>query len=41
ALAEEAMSSGRSVYALVLEKELLPKPALEEMLKPENMVRPR
>ncbi|MBN1937954.1 MAG: aspartate ammonia-lyase [Candidatus Aminicenantes bacterium] len=41
ALAEEAVSSGRSVYALVLEKELLPKHVLEEMLTPENMVRPR
>jgi aspartate ammonia-lyase len=40
-LAKEAMATGRSVYALVLEKELLPKKELEEILKPENMVRPR
>jgi len=41
ALAREAMESGRSVYALVLEKGLLPKNELDEILKPENMVRPK
>ncbi len=41
ALAQEAVSTGRSVYALVLEKELLPKKELEDMLRPENMVHPR
>jgi len=40
-LAKEAMATGQSVYALVLEKELLPKGDLEEVLKPENMVRPK
>ncbi|MCX6566121.1 MAG: aspartate ammonia-lyase [Candidatus Aminicenantes bacterium] len=41
ALAQEAMSSGRSVYALVLEKGLLPAEILDDVIKPENMIRPR
>ena len=41
ALAQEAMSSGRSVYALVVEKGLLTKEQLDDILKPENMIRPR
>ena len=41
ALAEEAISSGRSVYALVQEKGLLSQERLDEVMKPENMVRPR
>lgn len=41
ALAEEAMATGRSVYAVVSEKGLLPKERLDEIAKPENMVRPR
>ena len=41
ALAREALDSGRDVYGLVLEKGLLTKSRLEEVLKPENMVRPR
>ena len=41
ALAREALDSGRDVYGLVLEKGLLTKSKLEEVLKPENMVRPR
>jgi aspartate ammonia-lyase len=40
ALAAEAMDRGRDVYGLVLEKALLTKERLEELLKPENMVRP-
>ena len=41
ALAAEAMAGDRDVYGLVLEKGLLTKEKLEELLKPENMVRPR
>jgi aspartate ammonia-lyase len=40
ALAAEAMETDRDVYGLVLEKGLLTKERLEELLKPENMVRP-
>lgn len=39
-VAKEALDTGRSVYELVLEKELLSKEELEEILKPENMIRP-
>ena len=41
ALAQEAIESGRSVYALVAEKNLIPKEKLDEIFKPENMIRPR
>ncbi len=40
ALAAEALESDRDVYGLVLEKGLLTREKLEELLKPENMVRP-
>ena len=41
AIAKEALKTGGSVYNLVLEKELLSKEALDEMLRPENMTDPR
>ncbi|MDZ7764106.1 MAG: aspartate ammonia-lyase [Melioribacteraceae bacterium] len=40
-LAKEALESGRGVYELVLEKKLLTKEELDDILKPENMVKPR
>lgn len=39
-VAKEALETGRSVYELVLEKKLLSKEELEELLKPENMIKP-
>ncbi len=39
-VAKEALETGRSVYSLVLEKQLLTKEELEEILKPENMIKP-
>ena len=39
-LAKEALKENRSVYELVLEKKLLSKDQLDELLKPENMIRP-
>ncbi len=39
-IAKEALASGRSVYALVLEKGLLTEAALEEILKPSALTRP-
>jgi len=41
AVAKEALKTGGSVYALVLEKQYLSKAELDEMLKPENMTDPR
>lgn len=41
AIAKEALRTGRPVYDLVLEKGLLSKEKLDEMLKPENMTQPR
>ncbi len=41
AVAKEALESNRSVYDLVLEKGLLSRDALDEILAPENMMRPR
>ncbi len=41
AVAKEALETGRSVYELVLEKNLLTQAELEDILKPENMVKPR
>jgi aspartate ammonia-lyase len=41
ALAREALEQDRDVYGLVLEKGLMTKDRLEEVLKPENMTRPR
>ncbi len=40
-IAKEALESGKSVYELVLEKGLLSKEKLEDILKPENMIKPR
>jgi aspartate ammonia-lyase len=40
-LAKEALDSGRGVYELVLERKLLTKEGLEELLAPENMIAPR
>jgi len=41
AIAKESLKTGRSVYDLVLEKGWMTKEALEDMLKPENMTKPR
>ena len=41
AVAQEALASGRSVYALVLEKGLLSKEQLDDILRPENLTQPR
>jgi aspartate ammonia-lyase len=41
ALAKAAMETDRSIYDLVLEKGFLTKNALDEVLAPENMTRPR
>lgn len=40
-VAAEALQSGRSVYELVLEKKLMTKKQLDEVLLPENMITPR
>lgn len=40
AIAKEALETGRGVYELVLEKGLLTKEQLDEILKPENMIHP-
>lgn len=40
-IAKEAMKTGGSVYAIVLEKGYLSKDELEDILKPENMIKPR
>ena len=40
-IAKEALKTGGSVYTLVLEKGLLSKEQLDEMLSPENMTDPR
>ena len=40
-VAKEALQSGRSVYDIVLEKGLLGEAELEEIIKPENMIKPR
>jgi aspartate ammonia-lyase len=40
-VAQEALVSGRSVYELVLEKKLLSKEKLDEILQPEVLTRPR
>lgn len=40
-LAKEAQETGRGVYELVLEKKLLSKSELDDLLKPENMIKPR
>ncbi|OFX42871.1 MAG: aspartate ammonia-lyase [Bacteroidetes bacterium GWE2_40_63] len=40
-LAKEALTTGRSVYELVLEQHLLSKEELDNILAPENMIKPR
>jgi aspartate ammonia-lyase len=40
-IAKEALKTGGSVYTLVLEKGLLSKEQLDDMLSPENMTDPR
>ena len=39
-IAQQALASGRSVYDLVLEKKLLSKAQLDEILHPENLTKP-
>jgi aspartate ammonia-lyase len=39
-LAKEALDNDRGVYELVIEKKLLSKQELDEILKPENMIEP-
>jgi aspartate ammonia-lyase len=41
ALASEALANNRSVYDLVLEKNLLTKEMLDELLQPERMIKPQ
>jgi aspartate ammonia-lyase len=40
-IAKEALETGKSVYELVLDKQLLSRKQLDEILKPENMIQPR
>jgi len=40
-IASMALETGESVYDLVLQEKLLSKDELDDMLKPENMTRPR
>ncbi len=40
-LAKEALETNRGVYELVLEKKLLSRAELDDLLKPENMIKPR
>ena len=40
-IAKEAMRTGGSVYEIVLEKGYLSREELDDILKPENMVKPR
>ena len=40
-LAQEAMRTGKGIYDLVLERQLMDKAELDNILKPENMVKPR
>ncbi len=40
-LAKEALETNRGVYELVLDKKLLSKEELDELLKPENMIKPK
>ncbi|MCD7968908.1 MAG: aspartate ammonia-lyase [Alistipes sp.] len=41
ALAREALQTGKGIYDLVLENGLMSKDELEDILRPENMVKPR
>lgn len=40
-VAKEALDSGEGVYDIVLEKELLSREELDEILNPENMIKPK
>ena len=40
-IAKEALETGKSVYNLVLEHNLLSKEALDDILNPENMLAPK
>jgi aspartate ammonia-lyase len=40
-VAQQALKTGRSVYELVLEKKLLTKERLDEILQPDVLTRPR
>jgi aspartate ammonia-lyase len=40
-VAKEALKTGRSVYEIVLEKKLLEKEHLDEIIQPKNMVKPK
>jgi aspartate ammonia-lyase len=40
-LAKEALEKNKGVYELVLEKKLMSKEELDEILKPENMIKPK
>jgi aspartate ammonia-lyase len=40
-VAQEALATGRSVYDIVLEKGMLEKEELDEIIKPENMIQPK
>jgi len=40
ALAQEALATGKRVYELVLEKQLLTKTQLDAILRPETLTRP-
>ena len=39
-IAKEALKTGKGVYELVLEHNVLPKEKLDEILDPENMIAP-
>ena len=41
AVAQEALATGKSVYDLVLAKQLLPKETLDDILRPEMLTKPR
>jgi aspartate ammonia-lyase len=40
-VAKEALESGQSVYNIVLARELLSKDELDDIIRPENMIKPR
>ncbi|MBN1968471.1 MAG: aspartate ammonia-lyase [Candidatus Delongbacteria bacterium] len=40
-VAKEALETGRGIYELVIEKGMMDKETLDDILKPENMVKPR
>ncbi|HSH51161.1 MAG TPA: aspartate ammonia-lyase [Bacteroidales bacterium] len=40
-LATEALNTGKSVYDLVIEKDFLSREEIDELLKPENMIKPQ